>query len=185
MSGPGSTLEQTAVLREALPPLVKQLGVTSFLDIPCGDLHWMKECDLGPIDYVGMDLVPALVAENTRKFGDPHRSFLVGDIVSDELPSADLILCRDCLVHLPFEDALAALRNIRRSGSTYLLATTFTGRTSNRDIQSAGQWRPLNLEQGPFFLPAPIQVLVEECPAADGSYADKSLGLWPISAIPV
>jgi hypothetical protein len=132
-----------------------------------------------------MDLVPALVAENTKQFGGPHRSFLVGDIVSDELPTSDLILCRDCLVHLPFADALAALRNIRRSGSTHLLATTFTGRTSNRDIQSAGQWRPLNLELGPFFLPAPIQVLVEDCPAADGKYADKSLGLWPISALPV
>ena len=184
-SGPGSTLEQTAVIRDALPTLLTQLGAQSLLDVPCGDLFWMKECDLGSIDYIGMDVVPAMVADNTKQFGTPRRTFVVGDIVRDDLPSADVILCRDCLVHLPFEDALAALQNLRRSGSKYLLITTFTDRTSNRDIQSVGEWRPLNLEQGPFFLPTPLQIINEECPAADGKYADKSLGLWPISAIPI
>ena len=37
-----------------------------------------------------------------------------------------MILCRDCLVHLTFDDARAALQNLRRSGSKYLLTTTFT-----------------------------------------------------------
>ena len=185
VSGPGSTLEQTAVIRKMLPELVMQLGAQSFLDVPCGDLFWMKECELGSLDYVGMDVVPALVAENTKRFGAPHRTFIVGDLVKDDLPCVDVVFCRDCLVHLPFRDALAALRNVRRSGSTYLLATTFTDRTSNRDIQSAGQWRPLNLERGPFCLPTPLHLLNEDCPAADGKYADKSLGLWPISEIPV
>ena len=184
-SGPGSTLEQTVVIRSALPALLTQLGAQSLLDVPCGDLFWMKECDLGAVEYIGMDLVPAMVAENTKQFGTPRRTFLVGDIVRDDLPPADVILCRDCLVHLTFDDARAALQNLRRSGSKYLLTTTFTDRTSNRDIHSPGEWRPLNLEQGPFFLPTPLELINEECPAANGKFADKSLGLWPLSAIPM
>jgi hypothetical protein len=172
------------VIRRALPTLLAQLGAQSLLDVPCGDLFWMKECDLGPVEYIGMDVVPAIVAENAERFAAPRRTFVVGDLVRDDLPPADVVLCRDCLVHLPFDDALAALQNLRRSGSKYLLATTFTDRTSNRDIRFVGEWRPLNLQEGPFFLPAPLQIINEECPAADGKYADKSLGLWSISSIP-
>ena len=184
VSGPGSTLEQTAVIRSEIPELLKTLDARSILDAPCGDLFWMKECDLGATEYIGMDVVPAIVADNAKRFAASGRTFIAGDIVKDDLPRVDVILCRDCLVHLPFDDALAALRNFRRSGSTYLLATTFTGRTGNSDIPAAGGWRPLNLERAPFSLPAPLQLVNECCPVADGKYADKSLGLWLLSSIP-
>lgn len=184
LSGPGSTLEQTAAVRSELPGLLKELDARSILDAPCGDLFWMKECDLGATEYIGMDVVAAIVADNTQRLAGSGRTFVVGDIVNGDLPRVDVILCRDCLVHLPFDDALAALRNFRRSGSTYLLATTFTGRTENSDIANAGGWRPLNLEREPFSLPEPLQLINERCPVANGKYADKSLGLWLLSSIP-
>jgi hypothetical protein len=46
-SGPGSSVEQTAVIRDRLPKLIAELGINSMLDIPCGDLHWMQHVDLG------------------------------------------------------------------------------------------------------------------------------------------
>ena len=82
-----------------------------------------------------------------------------------------------------FEDALAALKNIKRSGSRYLLTTTFTERDSNMDIQT-GQWRPLNMLKPPFSFPSPIMIINEKCTEGDGSWGDKSLGLWKISDIP-
>ena len=32
----------------------------------------MKECDLGAVEYIGMDLVPAMVAENTTAASERH-----------------------------------------------------------------------------------------------------------------
>ena len=42
-SGPGSTLEETKLLREEIKKLIVKKGIKSVVDIPCGDFHWMKE----------------------------------------------------------------------------------------------------------------------------------------------
>src|ERR1044072_7300935 len=46
VSGSGSDLEQTRVLRRELPSLVQELQINTLLDIPCGDFNWMKEVEL-------------------------------------------------------------------------------------------------------------------------------------------
>jgi len=181
-SGSGSTLEQTSAIRAAIPPLLRDLGVRSLLDIPCGDHHWMKEVPLDGIDYAGADIVPSLIARNQRLYGGDRKTFLGADVVRDRLATVDLILCRDCFGHLPDRDILRALRNIKRSGSTYLLATTFTERTENEDLDRFG-WRPLNLRLRPFALPPPIIVINEHCTEHGGRYADKSLGLWRVADV--
>ena len=152
----------------------------SLLDVPCGDFGWLSTVDLG-VSYTGADIVPALVDENERRYGGPSagRRFLTLDLTKDALPHADLVLCRDCLVHLSFDNIGRALANIRASGATYLLTTTFLEHDANTDIED-GDWRMLNLERAPFNLPPPIDVLVEDCEEGDGAYADKALGLWRV-----
>src|SRR3989337_577739 len=56
-SGPGSDLTQTKVIREELPKIIKKLKIASLLDIPCGDFFWLKEVDLGFVNYIGADIV--------------------------------------------------------------------------------------------------------------------------------
>ncbi len=182
-SGPGSSLAATAVLRRELPALLARLGCTSLLDAPCGDLWWLKEAALPVAAYCGVDIVPAVIEDNRRRHAAPGRTFLCLDIRREPLPRADLVLCRDCLVHLSFRDALAALANFRASGATWLLTTTFPGRTANRDAVT-GEWRPLNLERAPFRLPPPVALIAEECPEDGGAHADKSLGLWRLGDLP-
>lgn len=184
-SGPGSNLEQTEAIRRALPRLLEELGCSSLLDIPCGDFYWMKEIqgqleEIG-VDYVGGDIVPELVAETARIHAGDHRSFQVLDLLSDRLPRVDLVLCRDCLVHLSFENIFKALESIRASGAEYLLTTTFRERKGNRDILT-GSWQPLNLEKAPFHLPPPLRWIDEECPIE--GFEDKALGLWRVEDLP-
>src|SRR5471032_3277523 len=119
ISGQGSDLAQTAAIRAALPGLLKQLGARTMLDAPCGDFFWMKEVPLELERYIGADIVPALIAENTKKYANPAREFQVLDLTRHALPAVDVIFCRDCLVHLPFEAIAAALANIKKSGSRY------------------------------------------------------------------
>jgi SAM-dependent methyltransferase len=180
-SGPGSTVVRTASLRPTLLALFEELGVRSLLDAPCGDFNWMKEMPLDGIEYIGVDVVAELIGRNHRLHGRPGRRFLVADLVADALPAADLILCRDGLVHLPDEDVLRALDRFRRSGARYLLATTFPGQPANSEIV-AGHWRPMNLEKAPFHLPPPLRLVSDGCTAP--GYTDKALGLWELTAVP-
>jgi SAM-dependent methyltransferase len=181
-SGSGSELDQTQTLIAELPPLFRALGVRSVLDIPCGDFHWMSRVDLSGIDYVGADVVAPIIERNQGRHGAANIAFRRLDLASDRLPKADLILCRDCLVHLSYRHIFRALRNMVASGSTYLLTTTFTDRSVNSDC-ATGSWRVLNLEKAPFLLPPPIRIVSEKCTENDGIYTDKSLGLWRLSDI--
>jgi len=181
-SGNGSNLKQTTTIREHLSILFRSLGVKRLLDAPCGDFYWMNRVELDVDEYIGADIVRELIEENRRRYEEPSRKFIVLDITEDEIPKVDLILCRDCLVHFSFRDISSTLENIKRSGSTYLLTTTFSERDKNEDIYT-GDWQPYNLQQPPFNFPEPVSLINENCTIGDGIYADKCLGLWKISDI--
>lgn len=176
-SGTGSDPAQTATIEVALSALLRELDVRRVLDVPCGDFAWMQRVDLDGMAYVGGDIVSALVEANQRRHGGPGIQFRVIDLVGDALPPADLLLCRDCLVHLPLRDAVTALRAIASADVEHVLLTTFPERSVNTDI-AVGKWRPLNLEREPFNLPAPLKLITEKCTERDGRFADKALGLW-------
>lgn len=183
VSGPGSRLSETARIREHLPSLLNKLKAKSLLDAPCGDFHWMQHVELGVEEYIGADIVPDLIARHQQQFEDPGRKFIAIDLTLDELPRVDVILCRDCLTHLSYENAFKALRNFKTSGSRYLLTTTYTERQINVDIATGG-WRPLDLQLPPFSFPAPLEIINENCSEGNGQYADKSLALWELVEVP-
>lgn len=180
-SGEGSSLAQTELLRQDLPELLRELGIQSLLDAPCGDFNWMRHVDLGAIRYQGLDIVPDIIERNRRTYANALRSFDQGDLVNSPLPRVDLIMCRDCLVHLSNADARKALNNFKLSGATYLLTTTFSEQAQNKELR--GCWRSLNLEKPPFSLPRPLRLLNEGCTEGGGAFADKCMGLWRLSDI--
>jgi hypothetical protein len=139
VSGTGSDLAQTRVVIQELPRLLRSLGVSTLLDLPCGDFNWMQKVDLSDVRYMGGDVVPEIVARNER-FATDRVAFRHLNLLTGPLPRVDAIFCRDCLVHLSFADIDRALTNIARSGSTYLVTTTFPDRSANADIPT-GRWR--------------------------------------------
>lgn len=179
VSGRGAELRQTEVLRTELPALLRQFGIRSLLDLPCGDFNWMQHVDLQGIRYTGGDIVEALVAQNQERYGNTRRNFLRLDLLTDALPDADCILVRDCLVHFSLAHIEQALANLKKNNITYLLTTSFPGTKKNEDIQT-GHWRTLNLQLAPFFFPEPLACLNEGCTEENGAFADKSLCLWKI-----
>ncbi|MCC6412814.1 MAG: class I SAM-dependent methyltransferase, partial [Saprospiraceae bacterium] len=135
LSGTGSNDVQTQTLAAELGLLLKNLGATSILDIPCGDFHWMKNVDLTGIRYTGADIVEDLVLKNQQQYGQPdHINFLKLNLLEDPLPKTDVVLVRDCLVHFSYAHIQQALKNIKNSGCTYLLTTTFPEHPKNTDI---------------------------------------------------
>lgn len=185
VSGCGSTLRETRIIRQILPSIVARYGIRTLLDVPCGDCNWIQTIGFGASSYIGADIVAELIQRNHATYGtgEGARRFMHLDLVRDPLPTADLVLCRDCMIHLSNAAVSTALHNIRASGAKYLLATTYTARPGNPDIVT-GDWRPINLQATPFSLGAPLELISEEWDWADGYHADKCIGLWDARALP-
>lgn len=183
ISGSGSELRQTSNLISELEKTIKLFQINSILDAPCGDFNWMKKVNLNGIDYTGVDIVDKLISNNQKLYRHfENINFRAGNIIEEELPVADLILCRDCLVHFSFADISRALKNIKKSGSKYLLTTSFINTPINQDIKT-GYWRPINLQLEPFNFPPPVLIIDEKCTEVGGKFNDKSLLLWEIKNI--
>jgi SAM-dependent methyltransferase len=172
LSGYGSTLQATSSVRRDLPQLLSELGASRLLDVGCGDFNWMKEIDL-PCDYIGVDIVPEVIEANTARYANACRSFMCIDAVAEDLPQADVVLCREVLFHLSFRDALALIKNVRSTGARYLLATTNPATGANRDIPS-GEWREINLEQSPYAIGPRHREIAD----GDGPSPSRVLGVW-------
>ena len=175
ISGPGSSLESTQAVREALPNLLAKLGARSILDIPCGDVQWMKDVPLGVEQYIGADIVLPLIQKNREIFGERGEFFHL-DLLRDRLPSADVIFCRDCLVHLSFREIQLALDNIKMASPKHFITTTFPYHKANADTVTP-YWRALNMQLSPFNLPQPIH-LIKDFSDVQGNDQGKYLGVW-------
>lgn len=183
LSGPGSDYEQTKFLIPELQTLLKTLKIKTMLDVPCGDFNWMKRVDLTGIKYHGGDIVDDVIKANSKKYGRVGIKFSTIDIVNDSLPKMDLVMVRDCLVHLTTEEVFKALKNIKDSGSKYLLTTNFTWKhmSNNAEIKT-GEWRRINLEESPYNFKHPQEILIEG--NIQSHDRDKTMSLWLVKDIP-
>jgi hypothetical protein len=175
LSGWGSTLSYTAIMRKHLERLLADMRVKTFLDAPCGDFNWMSHLRLPPqVSYVGGDIVPDLIASLSRNYGtNPLYTFQVIDIVQGPIPRADLWLCRDVLFHLRNVDALAVLRNFATSDISFFLTTTYDFVKQNVDTRPGG-FRYINLRMPPFGLKKPSLRIPDFIAPAPPRY----LALW-------
>ena len=169
-SGPGSELEYTRPLRKWLIDIVPKLEVKVFLDAACGDFNWMKEVvpNLG-VNYIGLDIVPALVRKNQKKYSSKNINFHIADICKDKLPKCDLIMVRDCLWHLSNEDVNHFFVNLSRLEYKYLLTSTHLVHEGfcNTNIVSGEykDFRMIDLFSDPFnFSKENVKNRVRDCP---------------------
>ena len=186
LSGLGSSVDATRDVRAALEQVCREYEIKTLLDLPCGDVSWIHQAKLPIREYIGGDIVPEIIEGNRARTDLQGLQYTVRfeviDLTRDPLPKADLILCRDCLVHLSFANIRMAFNNIATSGVTYFLTTTFPDHHKNEDVED-GDWRLLNLELPPFSLPKPLAIFNEGCEEENGAFADKSLGLWSIESV--
>ena len=120
-SGTGSEEIQTQEIRRQIPRLLDEFGITTVIDIPCGDFRWFSKMKLDLDQYIGGDIIESIVAKNQETYGGKNLQFLTIDLIRDSLPTAEILLCRDCFVHLSYHDIFLALDNIKGSNIKYLL----------------------------------------------------------------
>lgn len=175
-SGPGSELASTAPFRRELTDWLERHRdeIGTLLDAPCGDFNWMRYLALPQgMRYIGGDIVPALIEANCASYARDGRSFCALDIVEDAIPAADAWLCRDVLFHLPFAMGQKVCAAFLASNSRYFLSTTFPDAANAEDIP-VGWYREINLEQAPYNLGKPVELLAD--PSEDNPR--RFIGVW-------
>jgi hypothetical protein len=158
VSGFGSTVRYTKNLRDKLPKLFSDYSVKKVFDAPCGDFNWMKHLlRTVDVDYVGADIVNELITVNQKKYQSSRISFIHLNLITDDYPEADLMICRDFLFHLSYEDTRSVLQRYIDSHIPYLLTTTYVklSKFENRDIET-GAGKYIDLLKTPYNFPSPL-----------------------------
>jgi SAM-dependent methyltransferase len=157
-SGEGSQVAATEAYRRVLAKVLGARDVKTVVDAGCGDWQLSRLVDWSGTRYVGVDIVPELIAHNRQSFATENIDFIAGDIRTQQMPKADLLLCKDVLQHWDVSSIQAFLsRNLGRC--RYALITNdiasihIAADMLNGEIP-VGHWRPLDLEVPPFGLRA-------------------------------
>jgi uncharacterized protein (DUF3820 family) len=183
ISGPGSTLKETAHVRVELEDLFKKYEIRTIIDLPCGDFNWFKEIDYPFEHYIGCDIIDELIATNTKKYGSVTRHFKKIDCLNDQVDDADMILVRDLLIHFSADDILKFFGNLRRSNIKYIITSHFLNLEKNQEIVT-GQGRLVNLTKPPFNFPEPQEWFLERSQVFDRKWHDsKALAVWELEII--
>lgn len=153
VSGEGSSLSYTSSLRKSLPIMFNQFEIKSIFDAPCGDFNWMKEIILvNDIRYHGVDIVSNIIDSNIRKYSSQRINFSQGDLTKMTFPQSDLMIMRDLLFHLSYQDARFIIKNYLTSNIKFLLTTSHRNIKKNSDIYS-GDFKFINLFEPPYSFP--------------------------------
>jgi SAM-dependent methyltransferase len=153
-SGEGSTVDATAPYRRLVEHLLRARDIRSVVDVGCGDWQSSHLIDWQGANYLGLDLVPAVIRANTERFATPTIGFELRDAAREPLPRADLLLCKDVLQHWPVATIRHFVRRQRWRYRYVLLTNDVASVHSPESQQNAdipiGHWRTLDLERRPF-----------------------------------
>lgn len=153
-SGEGSLVIHTNGYVTFLENFMQEHQVRSVVDMGCGDWQFSRNIHWGNARYHGFDVVPSVIEENTRNFSSDTIEFQLYSGNPAELPSADLLIVKDVLQHLPNRTIFQFIAVLSRF--KYTLITNCVnprGRTRNRNVWTGG-FRYLDLRLPPFNLPA-------------------------------
>jgi len=163
-SGDGSLDATTESYVAMVQAFIAEHGVRSVVDLGCGDFRVGRRLAGAVPRFVGVDVVPALIERNRRAF--PEVEFRCSNLISDELPDAELGLLRQVLQHLSNQQIEKVLENCRRY--RYLIVTEHLPVASdvvpNRDKPHGPDTRVIDrsgvfLDAPPYTLP--VRTLLE------------------------
>lgn len=152
-SGSGSTLEEGRPFIDYVQEFINRApNIRSVVDVGCGDWVLGSAINWEDLNYIGIDVVKSLILKNQSKFGSDTVRFEFLDAITNDLPSGDLLICKDVLQHLPNSSIINLLTKFGKFRYCILVNDVqSTSGTNNRDT-AIGGYRPLDLRCAPFFL---------------------------------
>ena len=156
-SGFGSYYKYAIPYVEFLQNFLEEQSIKKVVDLGCGSWEFSRYIDWTGIECVGIDVSRKMISINQDKFGSDRIQFLSGDILSVELPEADLMVCKDVLQHLQNEDISLFLSRIKKYKHCLITNDIAIDEKDdirihqvNRENVQRGANRPLDLTLPPF-----------------------------------
>lgn len=157
-SGEGSVRKNAIPFLEYLQKFITTSGIASIVDVGCGDWELMKYINIPKnVNYLGLDLVEKVIADNTRDYARNNVRFKVVNEVEDLVSySGDLLIMKDVMQHWNISTILYVINNVIPNFKYAILVNDFKEINQksinyNSDI-STGEARPLDLEVPPFSM---------------------------------
>jgi SAM-dependent methyltransferase len=126
-SGVGSRGEPAKVYVEAMAPIIADASRSfgrevTVVDLGCGDFRVTRALleRLLNVRYIGCDIVPELIAENTRRYGSANTIFRCLDMVAEDLPLGDIYLVRQVLQQLQNRDIARLMAKLPLHENVYV-----------------------------------------------------------------
>ncbi|HTK12302.1 MAG TPA: class I SAM-dependent methyltransferase [Xanthobacteraceae bacterium] len=120
-SGTGSRGDVVDAYVAYVIAFIERHSPSTVVDLGCGDFYVGAKIADACDHYIGVDVVPTLIAEHQHRHATDRISFACLDITRDELPSGDICLIRQVLQHLSNRQIAAVLRQCRQY--RYVLVT--------------------------------------------------------------
>ena len=111
------------------------------------------------VDYTGGDIVEELIKKLQDQYTSNRIKFTNLDIISQKLPEADLMICRDCLFHFDPIEVIKFFKNFASSNIKYLLTTTHINsdkKFKNAKNLQTGKFHKIDLFSEPYNLPREV-----------------------------
>ena len=135
------------------------------VDLGCGDFSVGSQlrpfCDR----YVACDIVPPLIAHNSKRFASLNVDFRVVDLTRDELPDGDVVFIRQVLQHLPNAEIAQAMPRIVARYRYLVLTEHIPNKTDFKSNIDKPAGPDIRLERGsglvltdPPFSLAPLEI---------------------------
>ena len=150
LSGPGSSLENSANCSNLLNQFIYMDKCLSVLDLGCGDLTWICKTNFfndKNISYTGVDIVTNIIESHSIKY--PNHTFMCKDLVSfKDMNFASIVIIRDVIFHLKNIEILTIFENIKNKFNFILI--TSCNNNINTDIFDKWNFSEKNLHIAPF-----------------------------------
>jgi SAM-dependent methyltransferase len=129
--------------------------IQSVVDAGCGDWTLLQPINWRAVRYLGVDIVKPVIEKNQTQFASPTCSFLHADITEADLPSADLLICKDVLHHLTDNQVAALFKQFPKFKFCLVVTNTDpTTHTSQNKTIVCGGCRTLDITKAPFNMKA-------------------------------
>lgn len=147
-SGPGSDVKNIMVYCDIVDRFLDKFyydGAKIVGEIGCGDWSTTAKLNLSKYDsYIGIDIVPSMVFENMRKYGDSKHRFLCIDAVVEDIPKVDVLIIKDVLQHLSINSIFAILNKILVSTKYAIITNDIKKEKRNIMFKTFECWRPIH-----------------------------------------
>ncbi len=106
------------------------------------------------VNYLGIDVVKSVIEKNQILYSSPTIQFLHQGGIAADLPSADLLICKDVLMHFPNNDILQFLPQLGKFKYCLITNTVNSDNLSSHNPNiRIGDFRNVDLTQPPFNVP--------------------------------